>query len=446
MSDYLSLAESVVKLCRSRGASEAEVYIENGEEFSVNVRNGSIESLKESTFKGLGLRLFLENKTGFSYTTDFSAPVIESIIQTALHLAKLSDSDEHNVLPEIVPSVYPDLDLFDPHLQKISTEEKIAAAQSLEIKVFEKDPRIIHTEGAGFSSASSTIHFFNSKGGSGSYSSTVSGMFVSPVAETRGTRTNDSWYSYSRFFDELDSPDQVAATAVERVVRLLSARKIQTTKADVIFEPSCGVTFLSSFFSLINGDHVNRGLSLLKDNLGEKIAPDFVTIVDDGKLRRKLGSRPFDGEGTVTSRQVVVEKGVLKSFLYDTKAALTAGVVSTGNAHRSYDSEITIGANNFFMEKGDYSPHKIIADTARGLLVTQLMGFGFDPVSGMFSYGAAGLWIENGVLTYPVHEVVIASNIKDMLMNIQAVGNDLVFRGSIACPTLKISGLTIGGN
>ncbi|MBL7993838.1 TldD/PmbA family protein [bacterium] len=431
---------------RIRGASHTEVYIENGEEFSVHVRNGSIESLKQSSFKGLGLRVFLGNKTGFSFTTDFSKPAIESIIDAACSLADLSDADEHNVLPRAVLSRYVDLELFDSQVEDMGPDEKILLAKSLEQKVSEKDSRITHTEGAGFTNTTSYIHILNSRGSLGSYSMTLSGMSVSPVAEWNGARTNETWYSYDRFFDKLDSPDKIAAVAAERTVRLLGARKIQTTQSDVILEPSCGVTFLSSFFSLINGDHVNRELSFLKDEIGKQIASDFLTIIDDGSLRGKLGSRPFDGEGVPTSRQVIVENGVLKKFLYDTKAALTAGTESTGHAHRRYDSEITIGANNLFVEKGTETPEEIIQKTGRGLLITKLMGFGFDPVSGVFSYGASGLWIDHGSPVYPVHEVVVASNMKDMLKNIISVGNDLEFRGPLACPTLKIADMTISGN
>lgn len=446
MSDYLSLAEKVLRWSRIRGAGHAEVYIENGEEFSVHVRNGSIESLKQSSFKGLGLRVFLGNKTGFSFTTDFSKPALESTIDSACSLADLSDADENNVLPRAVLSPCDDLELFDPHVQDMSPDQKILLAKSLEQKVYEKDARITHTEGAGFTNTTSSIHVLNSKGSSGSYSMTLSGISVSPVAAWGGVRTNETWYSYSRFFDKLDSTDKIAAIAVERTVRLLGARKIQTTQADVIFEPPCGVTFLSSFFSLINGDNVNRELSFLKDEIEKQIAPDFLTIIDDGSLRGKLGSRPFDGEGVPTSRQVIVENGVLKKFMYDTKAALRAGTESTGHAHRRYDSEITIGVNNLFIEKGTQTPEEIIQKTGRGLLITKLMGFGFDPVSGVFSYGASGLWIDNGSPVYPVHEVVVASNMKDMLKNIMSVGNDLEFRGPMACPTLKIADMTISGN
>ena len=446
MNDYFPLAETAVNRCRTKGATDAEVYIEHGDDFSVFVCEGSIESLKQSAFKGLGLRVFLGDKSGFAFTNDFSKPSIESIVDAAFHFSQLSDVDVCNKLPAKVPDRYSDLELFDPCLQNISAEDKIALTRSLEAMALAKDRRIIRTEGAGFFSSSSTIHFVSSKGSHGSYPATLAGISVSPVAESNGDRISESWYSYDRFFDKVETPDQVAAIAVKRTLRLIGARKIRTTKADIILEPSCGISFLSSFFSLINGDNVNRGLSVLRNDLGKQIAPDFVTIVDDGQLRGRIGSRPFDGEGIATARHVVVEKGVMKKFLYDTKAGLRAGVESTGHARRRYDSDITIGSNNFFVAAGLSSPEEIIKKTDRGLWVTKLMGFGFDPVSGMFSYGAAGVWIEQGYLAYPVHEVVIASDIKHMLANIQEVGNDLRFRGPVACPTLKISDVTIAGS
>lgn len=444
--DYLSLAESAVTRSIKRGADQAEVYLQHGEEFSVEVRSGSIESLKKSFFKGLGLRVITGKRTGFSYSTDLSPAAINSIIDTALYLAKLSDPDDGNILPVSILRGLPDLGLYDHGLQDVGMDRKITLARSLEKKVLALDSRITHTDGAGFTSRISTICYYNSNHNSGSYASTLSGMYVSPVAQAGGAKNGGYWQSFDRFFDRLESADQVAERAVHRAVHLLYAKKIKTTKADVIIDPFCGITLLASFFSLMDGDRVNRGLSFLKNDLGKKIAPDFISITDDGLLKGRLGSRPFDDEGITTAKMPVVENGVLKNFLYDSKAAQRTGKISTGHAHRTYDSEITIGPNNFFIEKGNTSPDMMIRETRKGLLVTKLMGFGFDPVTGTFSYGAAGIWIENGELTYPVHEVVIASHMRDMLMNIQSVGNDLEFRGPIACPTLKISDIAIGGD
>ena len=444
--EYLSLTESAVMHSVQRGADEAEVYLQHGEEFSVEIRGGSIASLKKSLFKGLGLRVFVGKRVGFSYSTDLSAAAIDSVIDAALRLAKLSDPDDGNVLPVTFLSSSADLDLYDPGLQDIGTDQKISLARSLEKKTLALDSRITHTDGAGFTSTATTICYSNSRDRSGSYASTLAGLYVSPVAQAGGLRNGGNWQSFDRFFNRLESLDHVAARAAYRAAHLLGARKIKTTTADVILDPSCGITFLSSFFSLIDGDRVNRGLSFLKEDLGSRIAPDFVSITDDGLLCSKIGSRPFDDEGVPVKKIDLVKGGVLNRFLYDTKSAQRAGKISTGHAHRSYDSEITIGPNNFFIENGNTSPDTMIKETAKGLFVTRLMGFGFDPVSGMFSYGAAGIWIENGEMTYPVHEVVIASNMRDMLMNIQSVGNDLEFRGPIACPTLKISDITVGGS
>lgn len=446
MNDHASLAESALQRCIRKGATDAEIYVQHGDTFFVTILNREIEKISQSSFTGLGIRAFIGQQIGFASINDLSVSSVDAAVDASVRLAKISDKDDANILPEIIPNKFHDLNLFDPQLQTISAEAKIALARSAEKKSFEMDNRIRSCDGAGFSSHSITTEIYQSNGSSASYSETLAGFYVSPVAEASGSRVSDGWHSFDRFFQKLDFPEAVSAKAVARAVRLLGAKKIKTTRADIILDPGCGVTFLSDFFSLIHGDHVNRGLSFLHNDLGKKIAPDCVSIVDDGAMIGRIGSRPFDGEGIAAIRNTVVEKGVLKTFLYDTKAARRAHTTSTGNAQRSYDSEITIGPTNFFLEPGNTSPEQMIRETGRGLWVTKLMGFGFDPTTGQFSYGCSGLWIENGEAAYPVHEAVIAANMRDMLRGIQSVGNDLEFRGVIACPTLKIAGVTIGGN
>ncbi len=445
MNDHSYLAETTLRRCLRKGASHAEVFLQSGRTFSVDIFNQNIERLSFSDFTGIGLRTFIGSRVGMASGTDLSVSSLDTLIDAAIRMAKITAKDDGNRLPDLQSVNRAELEIFDPQTESLSAEKGIDVARSAEKRLFELDERIRSSDGAVFFSKTITTEIYNSTGLSGAYPATIAGLHVSPVGELEEVRSSLSRYSYDRFFSRLPSPERLAEEAVTRTVRLLGARKIATTRADLILDPSCGVVFLSDFFSLIHGDHVNRGSSCLKNDLGVTIAPEYLSITDDGTLRGRTGSRPFDDEGVPSERIAVVENGVLKRFLYDTKAARTAGTDSTGHAHRRHDSEITIGPNNFYIENGSVSPDNIISETRRGLYVLKLLGFDFDSNTGRFSYGASGVWVESGQMVFPVHEVVITANMKDMLGRIVSVGNDLEFRGHLACPTLRIADITIGG-
>jgi PmbA protein len=255
----------------------------------------------------------------------------------------------------------------------------------------------------------------------------------------------DYWYAVSRTLSKLDAPEEVGRIAAQRTLRRLGGRKVKTARVPIVFDPMVGRSLLGNIFEAASGDSIYRGASFLTGKLGDRIAGENVTVVDDGTMRGGFGSAPFDSEGVPTRRTVVVERGVLKSYLLNTYTAKKLGLATTGNAARGLAGTPGIGAGNFYLEPGTKSAKEIIAAIPDGLYVTELLGFGVNLVTGDYSRGAGGLWISRGELAYPVEEITIAGNLKDMLQNIAEVGTDLEFRGSVACPTIRIDGMTVAG-
>jgi PmbA protein len=255
----------------------------------------------------------------------------------------------------------------------------------------------------------------------------------------------DYWYSVARTLTKLESPEEVGRIAAERTIRRLGGRKVKTQKVPIVFDPQVARSLLGEICDAVNGDSIYRGASFLTGKLGEKIAGENITIVDDGTMRGGFGTSPFDSEGVPSRRTVVIERGELKSYLLNTYTARKLNLKTTGNAARGLAGNPGIGAGNFYLQSGDKSPKQIMADIREGLLVTEFLGFGVNLVTGDFSRGASGLWIVNGEPAFPVEEITVAGNLKDMLFNISAIGSDLEFRGAVACPTLRIEGMTVAG-
>jgi PmbA protein len=340
----------------------------------------------------------------------------------------------------------PDLDIYDSTV--LQTDQQIELARRAERAAFESDPRITNSEGADCDSSSGRIILGNSHGFVGHYSSSSFSLSVSPIAsdpETGGMQ-RDSWYGVQRSFARLDRPEAIGQEAARRTVRRLGARKVPTCTAPVVFDPEVAGSLLGHLCSAVSGYALYKRASFLLDKLGERLAPDFVTVYDDGRMQGGLGSRPFDGEGLATRKTTVVERGVLRSYLLDTYSGRKLGLASTGNAARSVGDSPSVGPTNFYLVPGTSTPEQIIGSITRGLYVTDLIGFGINMVTGDYSRGASGFWIENGELAYPVEEITIAGNLKRMFAGIESLGNDLVFRGRIASPTVKLAEMTIAGN
>ena len=442
-----SFASEILDKARKKGATAGDLLLVEGGHFSGQVRMAQIDKITEAHEKHLGLRLFFEKRSATTSTSDLSPDSLDRLIEDTCDLARATAYDDFSGLPEEVSlEPLPPLDLYDPKGQDLSVEDKIDLAIQTEAAAFETDSRITNSEGAEFSNSHSHIVYANTLGFTGSYRTSAFILSVSPIATQNGSMQRDSWYSYRRKFDEMDSPKVVGQIAAQRALRRIGGRKIATCQVPVIFDPETASTLLHNLFVALSGYSIYKGASFLAGRLGQKIAPDLFTLVDDGRIPRGLGSKPFDGEGLPTRRTVVVEQGVLQSYLLDTYSARKLQLRSTGNASRGIGDPPSVSPTNLHLSPGSFSPEEIIRSVQSGLYVTDLIGFGFNPITGDYSRGAVGLWIENGELTYPVEEITIAGNLRDILMQIERVGNDLKLDRKISSPTLQIARMTVAGH
>lgn len=445
--DYRDLATDLLARARAEGADGADILVGEGTDFSVTVHKGEVETLKEAGSKALGLRVFVGKRTATSYTSDFSPLALTDMVHDTVAMARVTGEDPAAGLPdEMVPAEDIDLGLFDPTPGQLPTAERIERARRAEAAALSASPEITNSQGASWSSSEDSVVLANTLGFVGRYRTSAVSFSVVPVAERDGQMQRDYWYSAGRGLGELLEPEEVGREAAERTLRRLGARKVPTCEVPVVFDPETAAELMGTVFRALSGYSVFRNATFLKDRVGEQVASPLLTLVDEGRRHRGLGSRPFDGEGLPTRRNVPLEKGVLRHYLCDSYSARKIGARPTGSARRGVGGGPTVGAGNLFFEMGATPPERILAEVDRGLYVTDLIGFGIDLVSGDYSQGAVGQWIEGGKLVHPVHEITIAGNLKQMLMDVDAVGTDLVFRGSAASPTLRIRKLTLSGS
>jgi PmbA protein len=452
--DLESLAADVVAKAMKAGATDAEAVAREGNEFSVRVRLGKVETLEESGSRGLGLRVFLRRRSASASTSDLTAEGIEQLVEGALELAKVTEEDPFSGLPEKEEfGAFPgDLHLYDEDVYSLPGTERIEWARRAEAAALASDPRLTNSDGGSFEAATGRKALANSRGFVGGYRSSYAGVSAAPVAvEANGQMQRDGWWSSARRLADLDSPESVGREAARRALRRLGARRVPTQQVPIIFAPEVARSLIGTIFEAASGDAIWRGASFLAGRLGKQIAAPSLTVIDDNIMLLPtgmggFGTTPFDGEGLPTRRTVVVEQGVLRNYLLNTYTARKLGMKSTHNAARGLAGTPGIGCGNFYLEPGTLTPEQIIAAVPAGLYVTSLMGFGVNTVTGDYSRGATGLWIENGALTHAVEEVTIAGNLAEMLKNVAAIGNDLEFRGAAASPTLRIDGMTIAGS
>jgi PmbA protein len=442
------LARDILAKAKVRGASQGDVVMAESQSFFVTVRMGEVEKISQSGEKRLGLRLFFRNSSASASTSDISQQAIERLVEDTVQMARATAQDPHGGLPQAdeLARDIADLDLLDDGARSVSVEEKIQIALDAEKSALAVDSRINNSEGAEFSNGFGRVIYASSHGFSGEYEGSTFGHSVAPVATSNGSMQRDYWYSSNRKFSRLESPQSVGEKAARRVLRRLGARKVKTCEVPIIFEPEIAGSLLRNLSSAISGYALYKGASFLIGKLGAQIGSALLTVIDDGTIPGALGSKPFDGEGLATRRKTIVEQGTLQSYLLDSYSGRKLGMASTGNASRSVGESPGVAPANFYLSAGKHSPEEIIGSVKQGFYVTELIGFGVNMITGDYSRGAAGLWIENGELAYPVEEVTIAGNLKDMFQNIDMVGNDLEMRGRICAPTVKISRMTVAGN
>ena len=447
-SDLRDLATAVVARAKKGGATAAEAVVREGSEFSTVVRMGEVETLKESGSRAIGLRVFLGQRTASTYSSDFSEDGIQRLVSGALELARVTSEDAFAGIPEPdqLGSLSGDLKLYYDDVYSLPPEERIDYARRTERAALDADPRMKNSDGGSFDAATGHKVLANSHGFVGEYRRSYCSVSAAPIAQDEsGAMQRDYWFSLARTMSKLESAESVGREAARRTLRRLGSRKIASTQVPIVLDPVVAGSILDNIFDGVNGDSIYRQSSFLANKLGEKVAASNITVVDDGTIPGGFGTEPFDGEGIPTRRTVVIENGVLKSYLLNTYTAKKLGMKTTGNASRGLAGTPGIGAGNFFLQKGERTPQQIIGGIKQGLYVFQFLGFGVNMVTGDFSRGASGLWIENGELTYPVEEITVAGNLKDMLNNISEIGNDLEFRGALASPTLRIDGMMIAG-
>ncbi len=445
--DYKALIHDIIKQAKSKGADEADVFLEIERESQVTSRMGEIETLKEAISRGLGIRVLKDKRLGFVYSSDFNEEHLNKLVDNAMELSSYATSDEFNGLPEIAESANDEnLDLYDPQIENIEQPLKIDICKSMEKTMFDYDNRITNSEGASFYDGNSEIFIANSRGLFKQAKSSYCYLMAMPVASENGRLQTNYWFSVSRHYDDLGTPEDVAKKAAGRTVRMLNAETAKTAQVPVVFDQITGAAFLSNILMAVNGDAVYKKSTFLVDKLNGQIGSENVTIRDDALIPRAAASSPFDGEGLPAYNKAIIENGKLLSYMYDTYTARKASTKSTGNAQRGFSSTPEIGGFNFYLQKGEHTPGEIISTIENGLYVTGIMGFGSDITTGDYSQGASGIWIENGKLTKPVEGITIASNVLDMLKNIVMIGNDLEFMGPVSSPTFKISEMIVAGN
>lgn len=439
-----TIAEQVLAWARAAGADEAEVSLSESSDFSANVRMGTVETLKESTARGLQLRVFVDQKTARAGTTDLRSDTLQGLAQRAVERARLANADPFAGLPKDSGPL-PDaeaLELYDPTFEEMTAVEKIALARETEEIGLRIDPRVNNSGGASFHLNNGTSWLANSRGFAAGYRGTTCSLSIYLLGQDgdKAEQVSDYWYTVGRYRARMESPEQVARKAVERVQRNFGARKVATQEVSVVFEPVTAAELLGDFFGAVTGEAIYLRRSFLVDQLNQQVAAGGVTLIDDGLRPGGLGTSPFDREGVASQRTTVIENGVLKNYLCGVYSARKLKCKSTGNGTGGGES-----AANFYLVAGPHAPEEIIRSVPNGLYVTRLLGQGVNLVTGDYSRGAYGLWIENGRLSYPVHEITISGNLRTMLKGMEMVGSDLELRDNISAPTVKINRMTISG-
>ncbi len=449
--ELFALAERVVSRARARGADVAEATARQGSHLSAKVRLGAPELVEEAGSRSLGLRVMLGQQVAVTCTSDLSAAGTERLVEDALELARLAQPDPFAGPPD--PSLlskaseHVDLDTFDPEVDRIDAATALKHALDGERAAREFDPRITNSEGATFGRATGSSVLVTSGGFHGRAHGSYVSLVVHPVADDDGGKKRSGYHwSAKRHLAELDPAEEVGKEAARRTLAKLGARKIATQELPVVFDPDAARSILGLLAGCVLGGAIYRRSSYLLDRIDTQVASELVTIVDDPLIVRGPGSRPFDGEGLLSRKNVVVERGALRTFLLDSYSGRKLERPSTASASRGASGGVGPSTSNLVLEPGTKRRDALLAETDRALYVTDMMGFGFNAVTGDFSRGASGFLLEKGELTHPVSEVTISLNLDEILKRIDAVADDLDLRSATASPTFRVSRMTIAGS
>jgi PmbA protein len=430
------ITEDILAQARQAGASACEAEVNQGFGQTVTVRLGEVETIEYNRDKGLGVTVYFGQKRGHASTSDFSPAAIKDTVQAAVTIAKYTAEDEFAGLPEegLLAREIPDLDLYHPW--ELSADEAVELARSCEAAALAVDKRINNSEGGNVSTQESVFVYGNSLGFIGGYPTSRQSISCAVIAESEAGMQRDYWYTTARARIDLDTPEIVGRIAGERTLRRLDARRLKTCQVPVIFEAPIASGLVASYVSAVSGGNLYRKTSFLLDSLGQQVFAPLVQIRELAHLPKGLASAPFDHEGVATKDRDVVKDGVVQGYFLSSYSARKLGMHSTGNAG---------GNHNLIVQSGDLDLAGLLKKMGTGLLVTELLGQGTNPVTGDYSRGAAGFWVENGVIQYPVEEITIAGNLKDMFKQMLAIGNDVLVRGSRQCGSILIEKMTVAG-
>jgi len=431
--EAVDLALREAKKC---GASETEAAASLSQGLSVTVRMDDIETVEHTRDRGLAVTVFFGKRTGSASTSDYSAISVQQTVQAACSIARFTEEDSCHGLadPDRLATEFPDLDLYHPWLFTVDEGKEIAGA--CEQAAFDYDKKIENSEGAVVDSHQGCEVYGNSHGFWGENQKTRHGISCSVIGQSNGSMQRDYWYSVSRKREDLEDASDIGRTAGARTVRRLGSRKLDTCQVPLIFEAPVASSLLAHFIGAISGGALYRKASFLLDHLGKSVFPDFVRIHEQPLLPRAMGSAAFDSEGVATKARDIVADGVLEGYILDSYSARRLGLETTGNSG---------GVYNLTIDSGKDDLPGLIKTLGRGVLVTELIGFGVNSVTGDYSRGAAGFWVEDGEIQFPVEEVTIAGNLKEMFQSITAIGCDVDTKRNIRCGSLLVEGLTVAG-
>ena len=449
--ELCDVAVLTVELAKRAGADHAEVVVHDGSELTAKIRLGEPELIQEAGSRSLGLRVLRGGRRAVTSTSDLRRQALEALCAETVTLADLAEVDEYALPPDpaLLAKAVPELDLYDPRVAEIEVAWALRQAIAAEDAARKYDPRITNSEGAIYQRVLGARAFATSGGFVGGYRGSHAYLGVETLADdttdpSTVKKRNGSWWSHARFLAAIEPAEAIGIEAARRTVATIGSRKIETQECAVVFDPEVSRTIVDMLFSVANGSAFWRKSSYLVGKEGEAVASSLVTVVDDPLIPRALGSRPFDGDGLPTRRNLVIERGVLCPVLCDVYSARKLGRQSTGSSGRAGGNPGPT-TSNLMMQAGATSRQELLRNTQKGLYVTQLMGPGFNAVTGDFSRGAQGFWIENGELTFPVSGVTIAANFDQILKRIDAVADDLQMNASTAAPTFRVSQMTLGG-